>query len=167
MAEKIMHWADAAAQKIIHEKGEKKLYVCASGISPSGTVHFGNFRELITTDLVVKALQHAGKNVRFIYSWDNYDRFRKVPGNITKEWEKFIGMPYCDIPDPFKCHKSYAEHFEQEFENSIKELGFNLEFLRQAERYKKCVYAEDIKKAISTLFLELNPTQKIPMLKTK
>jgi lysyl-tRNA synthetase class 1 len=149
MAEKIMHWADTAAQKIIHEKGEKKLYVCASGISPSGTVHFGNFRELITTDLVVKALQHAGKNVRFIYSWDNYDRFRKVPGNITKEWEKFIGMPYCDIPDPFKCHKTYAEHFEQEFENSIKELGFNLEFLRQAERYKKCVYAEDIKKAMN------------------
>jgi lysyl-tRNA synthetase class 1 len=148
MAEKIMHWADAAAQKIIHEKGDKELYVCASGISPSGTVHFGNFRELITTDLVVRALGHAGKNVRFIYSWDNYDRFRKVPGNVAKEWDKFVGMPYSDIPDPFKCHENYAEHFEQEFENSIKGLGFNLEFIRQAERYKKCVYAEDIKKAM-------------------
>jgi lysyl-tRNA synthetase class 1 len=149
MAEKVMHWADAAAQKIIHEKGDKEIYVCASGISPSGNVHFGNFREVMTTDLVVKALQHAGKNTRFIYSWDNYDRFRKVPGNITKEWEKFVGMPYCDIPDPFKCHKSYAEHFEQEFENSIKQLGFNIEFIKQAERYKKCVYADDIKKAMN------------------
>ena len=149
MAEKIMHWADATAQKIISSKGDKEIYVCASGISPSGTVHFGNFRELITSDLVVKALEHAGKKVRFIYSWDDYDRFRKVPGNITKEWEKFIGMPYSDIPDPFKCHRSYGEHFEKQFEDSIKELGFNLDFIRQNERYKKCVYADEIRKAMN------------------
>ena len=50
------HWADLAAEKIIKEKGDKKTYVCAAGITPSGTVHIGNFREVITTDLVVKAL---------------------------------------------------------------------------------------------------------------
>ena len=48
------HWADIMADKIIREKGEKELYTCASGITPSGTVHIGNFREIITVELVVR-----------------------------------------------------------------------------------------------------------------
>ena len=44
------HWADITADKIIREKGDKALYTCASGITPSGTVHIGNFREIITVE---------------------------------------------------------------------------------------------------------------------
>jgi lysyl-tRNA synthetase class 1 len=60
------HWADETAAKVIWEKGEKDLYTCASGITPSGTVHIGNFREIISVDLVVRALRYLGKNVQFI-----------------------------------------------------------------------------------------------------
>ena len=88
--EKDYYWVDKAAEKIIKEKGNKKEYVCASGITPSGTVHIGNFREIITTDLIVKGLENKGKKVRFIYSWDDYDRFRKVPKNVNKKWEKYL-----------------------------------------------------------------------------
>ena len=28
---------------------------------------------------------------------------------------KYMGQPIVDIPDPFDCHKSYAEHHEKEF----------------------------------------------------
>ena len=49
MADKFF-WADALADRVIKEKGNKKEYVCASGITPSGIVHIGNFREVITTD---------------------------------------------------------------------------------------------------------------------
>ena len=45
------HWADIAATKIIREQGDKEIYTLASGITPSGNVHFGNFREVITVDL--------------------------------------------------------------------------------------------------------------------
>ena len=61
------HWADQYAQKIIRERGDLDVYTCASGITPSGTVHIGNFREIISVDLVVRALRRFGKNVRFIY----------------------------------------------------------------------------------------------------
>ena len=64
----LCHWADRMADQIIREKGDLPLYTCASGITPSGTVHIGNFREIITVDLVVRALRARGKNVRFIYS---------------------------------------------------------------------------------------------------
>src|SRR3989344_4700414 len=103
------HWADQKADEIIAKWGNLKEYVCASGISPSGHIHIGNFREIITTDLVVRALKEKGKKVRFIYSWDDYDRFRKTPANIKADLNRYIGVPYSDIPDPFNCHKSYAE----------------------------------------------------------
>ena len=80
----LCHWADQQAERIIKQKGDLDLYTCASGITPSGTVHIGNFREIITVDLIVRALRDRGKNVRFIYSWDDYDVFRKVPGNMPK-----------------------------------------------------------------------------------
>ena len=81
---KLLHWADQTAEKIIRERGDLDVYTCASGITPSGTVHVGNFREIISVDLVVRALRSRGKNVRFIYSWDDYDVFRKVPANMPK-----------------------------------------------------------------------------------
>ena len=69
-AAKLVHWADQCAEKIIRERGDLDSYTCASGITPSGTVHIGNLREIISVDLVVRALRSRGKKVRFIYSWD-------------------------------------------------------------------------------------------------
>ena len=102
---KPIHWADFAADNIIRQRGEKDLYTIASGITPSGVVHFGNFREVMTVELVGKALRDLGKNVRFIFSWDDYDTFRKVPANMPKqeELETFLFQPIVDTPDPYDC----------------------------------------------------------------
>lgn len=144
-------WADQIADRIIKER-PRKNYICASGITPSGTVHIGNFREVITTEMVVRALKDKGKKVKFIYSWDDYDRFRKVPENVPdekkEEYEKYLGMAVSDIPSPFGDGKSYAKHFEGEFEKSLEKVGIKPYFIRQNEMYKKCKYASLIKKAI-------------------
>jgi len=147
MAEKFF-WADAIADKIIKEKGAKEKYVCASGITPSGQVHIGNFREVITTDLVVKALEAKGKKVRFIYSWDDFDRFRKVPKGIDKNYEKYIGMPLSEIPSGFDKNKNYAKYNEDVFENSLKKVGIKPEFIYQNKMNKQGKYAELIKVAL-------------------
>ena len=144
-------WADEIAERIVKERKKKKEYVCASGITPSGTVHIGNFREVITTDLVVRALKNKGKKVKFIYSWDDFDRFRKVPANVPKEYEKYLGMAVSDIPSPFEKEKNYAEHFEQEFENSLIKVGIKPKFIRQSSMNKKCKYAKLIKKALDNV----------------
>ncbi|MBS3167154.1 lysine--tRNA ligase [Candidatus Woesearchaeota archaeon] len=142
------HWTKAVIEKIKKEHGNKKSYVCASGISPSGYVHIGHFREILTSEFVAKALRKEGKQVRFIYSWDNYDRFRKVPLDIPKEFEKYIGLPISEVPDPWKCHKSFAEHFEKTAETDVKQAGIEVEFIDQSKMYKSCKYADDIKKAL-------------------
>ncbi|MBU2576649.1 MAG: lysine--tRNA ligase [Nanoarchaeota archaeon] len=147
MAEKFF-WADAIADQIIKQKGTKKEYVCASGITPSGQVHIGNFREVITTDMVVRALRDKGKKVRFIYSWDDFDRFRKVPAGVNKDYEKYLGMPISDIPSPFDDSMSYAEFNEEKFENSIGKVWIEPEFIYQNEMNKKCAYADLIKIAL-------------------
>ena len=96
------HWADIAAIKVIKGRGDKDSYTLASGITPSGNVHFGNFREVITVDLVARALRKLGKQVRFIYSWDNFDTFRKVPVNLPdpSAFEKYLRESIARIPDP-------------------------------------------------------------------
>jgi lysyl-tRNA synthetase class 1 len=139
-----LFWADQFAQEVVAEKGEKGLYTCASRISPSGKIHFGNIREIMTAELVKRALIKKGKRARVLHHWDDFDRFRKVPPAIPENYEKYIGVPYCFIPDPFNCHESYAHHFEEKLESEIKQIGIEVETIRQHERYINCYYAEQI-----------------------
>ncbi|WP_461245939.1 lysine--tRNA ligase [Treponema sp. R6D11] len=144
------HWADEAAAKIIFDKGEKELYTCASGITPSGTVHIGNFREIISVDLVAQALRDMGKKVRFIYSWDDYDVFRKVPKNMPKqdELESYLRFPITMVPDPWERDSSYARHHEVDVESILPKVGIFPEYIYQAERYRSSLYAQGIRKAL-------------------
>ena len=67
-------------------------------------------------------MKKLGKKVRYILSFDEYDRFRKVPGNIDKSYEKYIGMPYTDLPSPYTENESYATYMENRFLNELKEM---------------------------------------------
>lgn len=143
------YWADAIAAQIIAESPEQELYTCAAGISPSGIVHFGNFRDVATSYAVVRALEKAGKKARVIFSWDNFDRFRKVPAGIPESWSEHIGKPLSDIPDPFPCHTSYAEHFQADFEKAMQVLDIPLTFISQAKEHEGGRYDADIVYALN------------------
>lgn len=140
-----MYWADEIAEKIIQARPNKDEYVCAAGISPSGSVHIGNFRDIATSYFVVKALRSKGKKAKLLFSWDEFDRLRKVPVNVSKVvdgFEENIGKPYVDVVDPFGEKKSYAERFEQEFEESVKPFGIDLDYRHQAEMYRSGKYVK-------------------------
>lgn len=142
-----MHWSEDIAARIIEKSPNKEEYVCAAGISPSGSVHIGNFRDIATAFFVCKALIKAGKKAKMLFSWDEFDRLRKVPVNVaavTEGFEKYIGMPYVDVPDPFGCHESYAAHFEAEFERSLAKFGIKIDFRHQAKEYRSGRYAQEV-----------------------
>ncbi|HID09009.1 TPA: lysine--tRNA ligase, partial [Candidatus Micrarchaeota archaeon] len=143
-----MHWADVAAERVIRERGDKEEYSVESGITPSGAVHVGNFRELFTVWAVAKALRAKGKKVRVIHFWDDYDRFRKVPKNVPSEWEEFLGRPVSEVPDPWGCHGSYAHHFMERFEEEIAGLNMSVDFLHAAELYRSGFFEEEIRRAM-------------------
>lgn len=153
--EKHFHWADMHADLIINNKraqngDEKSSFVCASGITPSGTIHIGNFREIMSVELVVRALKDRGKNVRFIYSWDDYDVFRKVPANMPMraELEKELRKSIVDVFDPFKIYESYARYNETLIENELVKVGVFPEFIYQHKKYKNSDYAKEMKIAL-------------------
>lgn len=151
-----MYWIDEAVEDLLKANPDKQNFVCASGISPSGSVHIGNFREFITTYFVCEGLKKAGKNVRFYLSWDNYDRLRKIPANVREvvgdSFDKYIGVAYDEIPDPFGCHKTWAKHFEAEFEQAIEQLNIKPEYIYQADMYRNGKYVEQIIKAVKHRF---------------
>ncbi len=142
-----MFWADKLADEVIRRKPDKEEYVCAAGISPSGSVHIGNFRDIATSYFVYRALLRKGKKAKLLFSWDEFDRLRKVPKNVSdhlgdNSFEKYIGYPYVDIPDPFGTDESYAAHFEREFMESVKKFGIEMEYRYQAKEYRSGRYAQ-------------------------
>lgn len=144
------HWADQAAARVVAQRGEKDLYTVASGITPSGTVHIGNFREVITVDFVQRSLKAIGRKVRFIYSWDDFDTFRKVPLNLPNQemLKTHLREPISRVPDPYGETKSYAAGNIRRFEKDLPAVGIAPEFLYQHERYAAGLYAEKIRHAL-------------------
>ncbi len=141
------HWAFQIAEEMIKENPGKEVFVCASGITPSGTVHMGNFREMITTELVVRALQKLGKKTDFLYSWDDFDVLRKVPKNMPNQemLKTYLRKPISKVPDPYDCnHPSFAEHNEAIVEETLPLVGIFPRFIRQTKMYESCVYADDM-----------------------
>ncbi|MBQ8808215.1 MAG: lysine--tRNA ligase, partial [Clostridia bacterium] len=149
-----MHWSEEIAQRIIERNPNKEEYVCAAGISPSGSIHIGNFRDIATSYFVVRALRKMGKKARLLFSWDEFDRLRKVPVNVAKvrdDFEQHIGKPYADVENPFADSpeiKTYAEYFEKEFERSIVKFGIDMDYRHQAQMYRSGKYVEHILTAL-------------------
>ena len=145
-----MHWADQTARQIINLKGDKDNYVIESGITPSGMIHIGNFREIITADLIQRGFQAIDKKCTFYYVWDSYDVFRKVPANVPKQEElkKHLHKPVFRVPDPYGKYKNYAEHFEKEIEDNLPRVGINPTYVYQEKKYLNLEFTEEIKQAL-------------------
>lgn len=140
-----MHWADVLADELIKED---KKHVLATGITPSGPIHIGNMREILTTDAVYRGLLAKGGDAEFIYVADDFDPLRKVYPYLPKSYEKYVGIPISDIPCPCGKHKSYADHFLISFLNSLKEIGVNPHVYRANEMYKNGDYNDAIRIAL-------------------
>lgn len=139
----VSHWAVQAVDDLMRKldaAGFSGTVTCASGISPSGTIHLGNLREAFTTHVVAEELRRRGVPVRHIHSWDDYDRLRKIPANLPPEWQQFIGMPLCAIPDPTGESDSFASHNIDEFLRAIEVLGVQLDGIRQGAAYQELRY---------------------------
>ncbi len=148
-----MHWSEEIAERIIKRNPDKAEYVCAAGISPSGSIHIGNFRDIATSYFVVRALRKKGKKARLLFSWDEFDRVRKIPVNVAavdSDMEKYIGFPYVDVKNPFPGtpEKTYAEYFENEFMRSITKFGIDMDYRYQAQMYRSGKYTQYVLEAL-------------------
>jgi lysyl-tRNA synthetase, class I len=162
------HWADIAALKLVQANPDQESFVIASGITPSGVVHIGNFREVVTVEFVSRALKSLGKKVRFIYSWDDFDTFRKVPENLPNQamLKDHLRKPINRVPDPHGIESSYARSNEVAFEKDLSIVGIHPHFIYQSTQYQSGVYTEQIVTALknrSIIAKILNQYRKDPL----
>lgn len=147
-------WVTRAADDAIRharEAGDQptdRVITCASGASPSGPIHLGNLREFITPHFVAEEIRRRGIPVRHLHSWDDYDRFRKVPAGVDPSWSEHIGRPLTAVPDPWTCHDNWAEHFKAPLRAALAEMGIEMEEVSQTEQYRSGAYTEQVLHAI-------------------
>ncbi|MEU7424293.1 lysine--tRNA ligase [Streptomyces sp. NPDC040750] len=145
-------WVSRFADEVIEESERRapgKPVVVASGLSPSGPIHLGNLREVMTPHLVADEIRRRGHQVRHLISWDDYDRYRKVPAGIAgvdqAEWAEHIGKPLTSVPAPKGSeHPNWAEHFKAAMTESLAELGVEFDGISQTEQYTSGAYREQI-----------------------
>ncbi|WP_370164058.1 lysine--tRNA ligase [Streptomyces albogriseolus] len=144
-------WVSRFADEVIEESERRapgKPVVVASGLSPSGPIHLGNLREVMTPHLVADEIRRRGYQVRHLISWDDYDRYRKVPAGVPgvdKTWAEHIGKPLTSVPAPKgSAYPNWAEHFKAAMIQSLAELGVEFDGISQTEQYTSGVYREQI-----------------------
>jgi lysyl-tRNA synthetase class 1 len=117
--------------------GTGRSPVISTGISPSGEIHIGNLREVMTGDAVFRALRGRGAPARFNYVADNFDPLRRVyPFLDSAVYEPLVGRPLSEIPCPCSEHASYAEHFLRPFLQALEQLSVDVEVERADLMYK-------------------------------
>lgn len=136
-----MHWADVIAADLIKKQ---KKHVLATGITPSGPIHIGNMREVLTTDAVYRSLIKQDAEADYIYIADDFDNLRKRYPYLDESFEQYVGMPISEIPCPCGKHDSYADHYLNAFLQSLDEIGIHPIVYRASEMYKKGMYKEAI-----------------------
>ncbi|MFF9869818.1 lysine--tRNA ligase [Streptomyces sp. NPDC013953] len=144
-------WVSRFADEVIAESERRapgKPVVVASGLSPSGPIHLGNLREVMTPHLVADEIRRRGHEVRHLISWDDYDRYRKVPAGVPgvdDTWAEHIGKPLTSVPAPAGSpHPNWAEHFKAAMVESLAELGVEFDGISQTEQYTAGAYREQI-----------------------
>lgn len=144
-------WVSRFADDVIAESERRapgKPVVVASGISPSGPVHLGNLREVMTPHLVADEIRRRGYEVRHLISWDDYDRYRKVPNGVPgvdASWAEHIGKPLTSVPAPAgSAYPNWAEHFKAALIGSLGELGIEYDGISQTGQYTAGTYREQI-----------------------
>lgn len=102
----------------------------------------------MTPHLVADEVRRRGYEVRHLISWDDYDRYRKVPNGvpgIDDSWAEHIGRPLTSVPAPAgSAYPNWAEHFKAAMTEALAELGVEYDGISQTEQYTSGAYREQV-----------------------
>ena len=145
-----MNWLNNIVDELIARHPDGEILI-ESGSAPSGTYHLGHLREVLTPDAIYVELKRRGRQARHIHFVDDLDALRKIPYNVPAEFEKYLGMPLCDIPAPDGSDQSYADYFLADLQKVCKVLGIEVEFIRSYQKYRSGFDVAAIEKVMSNL----------------
>jgi len=145
-----MNWLNKVVDEALAAKHGGEIII-ESGVSPSGNYHMGYLREIIICDALLQEIKNRGRRGRHIHFVDDLDGFRKVPKDVTAEYEKYLGQPLADMPAPDKSSRSYADFRLDGFFKSLKNLGVEVDVQRSHEKYRTGFFIPAIEKALQNI----------------
>ncbi len=145
-----MQWLNKVADEVTAKHPEGEIIV-SSGVSPSGKYHIGTLREVLTADAIMLALKKRGREVRHIHFVDDLDGLRKVPAGVPAEFEKYLGIPVCDVPAPDGSQQSYADYYLGDFVDNVGRLGIDMQVERSHQKYRAGYFVPSIEKALANI----------------
>lgn len=145
-----MQWLNKIVDEALEKHPEGEIVV-SSGVSPSGTYHLGTLREVLTAEIVAVELRRRGREARHIHVCDDLDVFRKVPVDVDESFEKYLGMPLCDVPSPDGKAASYGDYFVQALIDAAKEMKLSMELVRASEKYRTGFFVPAIETALDNI----------------
>ncbi len=145
-----MQWLNKIVDEVIARNPGGEIIV-SSGVSPSGTYHLGTLREVLTAEIIARELIRRGRKARHLHSVDDHDVFRKVPVDVPKEFEKYLGRPLRDVPAPDGSDRSYADYFLADLLDAAKKMNLILEPVRSSQKYDEGFFVPAIERALEHL----------------
>lgn len=142
-------WLNNITNKILNKTHDQEEIICQCGLSTTGRAHIGNFRELIISYLISENLKMNGKKVRIILSFDDFDRFKKVPIDVDNSYHKYIGMPNYSFPSHVDSNIGYAKYYENKVIEELNYLGIEMEYIYQSKNYLEGKYDEYIEQVLN------------------
>ena len=140
-----MHWADVIAERLA-ERGDS--HVMATGITPSGPIHVGNMREVLTADMIVRACERIDLKAELVYIADSADPLRKIYPFLDEDvYSEYVGHSLATIPSP-DGNGSYSDFFLNPFFSALDDIGVEYRVVDAYESYKEGKYIESTKTAI-------------------
>lgn len=132
-----MHWADAFVKDLT---GQQTI---STGISPSGPIHVGNMREILTGNFIFRAAVDMGLPAKFIYLCDDMDPLRKVYPFLDQSYSRYVGWPLYKIPAP-DGNGYYSEYFLKPFLDTLDAINVKVEVIRTSNLYREGRFQEAI-----------------------
>jgi len=110
-----MYWADEFADQII-KSGKYTPYWIDDMKTPSGRVHIGSVRAVLSHNLVYRALVDRGVGATFTYVLEDHDPMDGLPVYLDKDkFEPHLGEPLFMIPSPDPGYESFGNRWGEEY----------------------------------------------------
>jgi len=148
-----MFWVEKIATEVEHRyasliKAGLPLVV-RDEKTASGTVHVGSLRSASMHALTADMLKSRGHNVSFLFEINDFDPMDGIPSYLDKDhYQKYMGVPLCNIPSPVEGYANFAEYYGQEYVNVLEQVGFGAEVYRASELYRSGRMNDMIRKAL-------------------
>lgn len=148
-----MFWADTIANEVERRYAallqEGKSIVVRDEKTASGRVHVGSLRSASMHAMVADVLKSRGHNVKFLFEINDFDPMDGIPSYLdTETYQKYMGVPLCNIPSPEAGFDNFAEYYGQEYVKVLQKIGFGAEVYRASELYRSGRMNDMIKKAL-------------------